>query len=127
MFDEYLSETISIRDTSVRRSMKENFYHGVLLGILRFRRDWIVRSNSEAGDGYGDIILMHNARRTGMVIEVKYAENDRLEEECAGALEQIGKLHYADALKEFDPVRIYKYAVACYKKHCRVVMEEEQL
>lgn len=45
----------------------------------------------------------------------------------AGALEQIGKLHYADALKEFDPVRIYKYAVACYKKHCRVVMEEEQL
>lgn len=125
MFDAYLMETISIRDTSVRKSMKENFYHGILLGILKYRRDWIVRSNHESGEGYNDIMIMYNAKKIGIVIEVKYADNDELETECAKALEQIEKLHYTEALKEFDPVKIYKYAIACYKKHCKVVMEEE--
>lgn len=125
MFDAYLMETISIRDTSVRKSMKENFYHGVLLGILKYRRDWIVRSNHESGEGYNDIMIMYNAKKIGIVIEVKYADNDELETECTKALDQIEKLHYTEALKEFDPVKIYKYAIACYKKHCKVVMEEE--
>lgn len=125
MFDAYLMETISIRDTSVRKSMKENFYHGVLLGILKYRRDWIVRSNHEAGEGYNDILLMHNVRRIGIIIEVKYAENDNLEAECASALSQIDKLHYIEALSEFEPTKVYKYAIACYKKHCMVTMTEE--
>lgn len=125
MFDAYLMETISIRDTSVRKAMKENFYHGVLLGILKYRRDWIVRSNQESGEGYNDIMIMYNAKKIGIVIEVKYADNDDLDAECAKALEQIEKLHYTEALMEFDPVKIYKYAIACYKKHCKVVMEEE--
>ena len=125
MFNDYLTETISIRDTSVRKSMKENFYHGVLLGILRFRRDWIVRSNHEAGEGYNDIMLMYNAKHIGIIIEVKYAENDNLEAECADALKQIEKLHYVDALSEFDVTKVYKYAIACYRKHCMVTMTEE--
>lgn len=125
MFNDYLTETISIRDTSVRKSMKENFYHGVLLGILRFRRDWIVRSNHEAGEGYNDIMLMYNAKHIGIIIEVKYAENDNLEAECAGALAQIEKLHYVDALSEFEVTKVYKYAIACYRKHCMVTMTEE--
>lgn len=125
MFDAYLRDMISIRDTSVRKSMKENFYHGVLLGILNFRTDWYVTSNRESGEGYNDILIMHDTTGIGMIIEVKYAENDDLASECTKALEQIGKLHYTEALLEFDPVKIYKYAIACYKKHCRVVMEEE--
>ena len=125
MFNDYLTETISIRDTSVRKSMKENFYHGVLLGILRFRRDWIVRSNHEAGEGYNDIMLMYNAKHIGIIIEVKYAENDNLEAECAGALAQIEKLHYVDALSEFEVTKVYKYAIACYRKHCKVTMIKE--
>lgn len=125
MFDAYLREMISIRDTSVRKAMKENFYHGVLLGILNFRTDWIVKSNQESGEGYNDIMLIHEGVGIGIIIEVKYADNDELETECAKALEQIEKLHYTEALKEFDPVKIYKYAIACYKKHCKVVMEEE--
>lgn len=127
MFDAYLMETISIRDTSVRKSMKENFYHGVLLGILKYRSDWIVCSNQESGEGYNDIMIMYNAKKIGIIIEVKYAENDDLDTECVKALEQIGKLHYTEALKEFDPVKIYKYAIACYKKHCKVAMEEEMV
>ena len=125
MFDDYLMETISIRDTSVQKSMKENFYHGVLLGILRFRRDWILRSNYESGEGYGDILLMHNKTKTGIVVEVKYAENDQLDTECANALRQIEKKQYTRALAEHDPVKVYKYGIACYKKHCKVVVEEE--
>jgi hypothetical protein len=124
MFNAYLKETISIRDTSVRQSMKENFYHGVLLGILKFRRDWIVRSNQEAGDGYNDIMIMYNAQKVGMIIEVKYAEHDDLDAECQKALAQIENLHYADALEEFEPKKIYKYAISCYKKHCRVLVEQ---
>lgn len=125
MFNDYLTETISIHDTSVRKSMKENFYHGVLLGILRFRRDWIVRSNHEAGEGYNDIVLMYNAKHIGIIIEVKYVENDNLEAECADALKQIEKLHYVDALSEFEVTKVYKYAIACYRKHCMVTMTEE--
>ena len=125
MFSAYLLETISIRDTSVKRSMKENFYHGILLGILKFRRDWIVRSNQESGEGYNDIMIMHNGKRIGIVIEVKYADTANLASECQAALAQIEDLHYTEALKEHDPVKIYKYAIACYKKQCRVEMMEE--
>ena len=35
-FNEYLRRTISIRDTAVRRDKKENYYHGILLGLLSF-------------------------------------------------------------------------------------------
>ncbi len=125
MFDAYLREMISIRDTSVRKAMKENFYHGVLLGILNFRTDWIVRSNQESGEGYNDIMIMHEGTGIGMIIEVKYADNDNLDLECANALRQIEQLHYTDILMEHDPVKIYKYAIACYKKHCKVIMEEK--
>lgn len=82
MFTAYLSEAISIRDTSKKKAMKENFYHGILLGILRFRRDWIVRSNQESGDGYNDIMIMYNPKKIGIVIEVKYADNKNLDAGC---------------------------------------------
>ena len=125
MFDDYLRDMISIRDTSVRKSMKENFYHGVLLGILNFRTDWYIKSNRESGEGYGDILIAHERARIGIIIEVKYAENDNLEAECADALKQIEKLHYVDALSEFEVTKVYKYAIACYRKHCMVTVTAE--
>lgn len=79
----------------------------------------------EAGEGYNDIVLMYNAKHIGIIIEVKYAENDNLETECADALKQIEKLHYVDALSEFEVTKVYKYAIACYRKHCMVTMTEE--
>ena len=125
MFNQYLLETISIRDTSIKKSMKENFYHGILLGILKFRRDWIVKSNQESGDGYNDIMIMFNAKRLGLVIEVKYADKGDLDSECAKAMEQIEKLNYTASLKEHEPEKILKYGIACYKKRCKVVLAEE--
>jgi membrane dipeptidase len=64
------------------------------------------------------------AQKVGMIIEVKYAEHDDLDAECQKALAQIENLHYADALEEFEPKKIYKYAISCYKKHCRVLVEQ---
>lgn len=125
MFNQYLIETISIRDTSIKKSMKENFYHGILLGILKFRRDWIVKSNQESGDGYNDIMVMFNAKRLGLVIEVKYADNGDLDSECAKAMAQIEKLNYTASLKEHEPEKVLKYGIACYKKRCKVTMAEE--
>lgn len=125
MFDDYLDDMISIRDTASRNNMKENFYHGFLLGILNFRTDWIVKSNREGGLGYNDILIMHRKSHTGMIIEVKYAESDNLEKECRDALSQIDKYHYVDALKEYEPEKVYKYAISCFKKHCMVRLEKE--
>ena len=83
---EYLKKTISVRDTFVRKPAKENFYHGILLGILSFKGGWSVRSNQESGDGFSDISIRIDDADLGIVIEVKYAEPGREEQECQKAL-----------------------------------------
>ena len=47
MLGDYLWDSISVRDTAVRRNMKENFYHGMLLGLLQNQDSWLVKSNAE--------------------------------------------------------------------------------
>lgn len=88
--------------------MKENVYHSFLLGILKYRHDWVVLSNQKSDEGYNDIMIMYNAKKIGIVIEVKYSGNEDLDAECANALDQIEKLHYTEAPKERDPVKIYR-------------------
>lgn len=119
-FTEFLKKTISIRDTFVKKRLKENFYHGILLGLLSCHNGWLVSSNQEAGDGYSDILLMMEDEDTGIVIEVKYAENGELEAECEEALKQIEKNRYEEALCSEGMKRILKYGIACCKKRCRV-------
>ena len=122
-YNEYLSRTISIRDTGSHRNMKENFYHGVLLGILGCRGgDWIVSSNLETGDGYCDITVRTRDCRVAILIEVKYAEGGNLDAACQKALEQISERHYGESLKS-DYKRVLKYGLACYKKQCRVMVQ----
>ena len=74
MLSDYLWDSISVRDTAVRRNMKENFYHGMLLGLLQNQDSWLVKSNAETGEGYSDISIQ-TPERTGIVIELKYAED----------------------------------------------------
>ena len=121
VFQEYLEDMISIRDTSVRKGMKENFYHGLLLGILGNMDNWIVQSNAESGDGYSDISIEIRRKGIGIVIELKYAENAALEEACKEAVEQINKRNYEESLKNDGMTTIYKYGIACYKKRCKVI------
>ena len=94
LFTEYMRQTISIRDTFVQHSRKENFYQGILLGILSYKSDWIVRSNRESGDGFSDITIRISNSGTGIVIEVKYAEAGHEEEMVQKALRQIQDKDY---------------------------------
>lgn len=77
LFNAYLVRTISIRDTNVRKKKKENFYHGILLGLLGHREDWYIRSNAESGDGFSDILIEIEEEGIGIVIEVKYPDSCR--------------------------------------------------
>ncbi|HIS32472.1 MAG TPA: PD-(D/E)XK nuclease domain-containing protein [Candidatus Limivivens intestinipullorum] len=125
LFASYLKKTISIRDTFVRRPTKENFYHGILLGILGYKNDWLLRSNKESGNGYSDISIFIDGADTGIIIEVKYAEKRQFESVCQEALLQIDKNGYAEELKKEGCRTILKYGIVCWKKECRVLVEKE--
>ena len=120
-FGEYLRKTISIRDTSVRKEMKENFYHGVLLGILGIKENWIVRSNRESGEGYSDILFETDDTAMGIVIEMKYAEDGNLQKAAEKALKQIESKQYEEALYDEGIEQILRYGIACYKKRCKIL------
>ena len=126
LFTAYLKKTISIRDTSVRKGKKENFYHGILLGLLSHRGDWDVDSNIESGDGYSDIQVEIEEESIGLVIEVKYADNGDLEAGCKEAFKQIEETGYEERLKEDGMTRIIRYGIACWKKSCMVRVEKEE-
>lgn len=121
--NDYLMKTISIRDTFTTK--KENFYHGVLLGLLSYDPDWYITSNTESGDGYSDIMIEAEQARTGIIIEVKYAENIKmLDKACEKALKQIKEKHYDQKLEEEGYETILNYGIACYKKRCKVLVDK---
>ncbi|MDE7186593.1 MAG: ATP-binding protein [Lachnospiraceae bacterium] len=121
VFNDCMSDCISIRDTYSRKEMKENFYHGMLLGILQCDSGWAVKSNQESGDGYGDILLFAPKDKVGCVIEVKYAEKGNFNRSCDEAMQQIEQNHYGDYFVQKDVQEVHLYAIACYKKACKVL------
>lgn len=122
LFGEYLWNTISIRDTAVAKEKKENFYHGILLGLLGYKANWLIKSNAESGTSYSDILVEVPNNRTGIVIELKYAGNGDLDAACAEALKQMEEKSYVDKLKQDGMRNFIKYGIACFKKDCRVVI-----
>ena len=125
MLHDYLWDSISVRDTAVRMSMKENFYHGMVLGLLRSQENWLVQSNAESGEGCSDIAIC-TPERTGIVIELKYAENGNLEAACEKALKQIEERKYAVSLQRRGMKKIIKYGIAFCEKECMVGMSTEE-
>ena len=121
MLHDYLWESISVRDTAVRRNMKENFYHGMLLGLLRSQGSWLVKSNAETGESYSDISIQ-TPDRSGIVIELKYADDGNLEAACSEALKQIEEKKYAEGLRRRGTKKIIKYGIAFCEKECLVAM-----
>lgn len=124
IFGDYLWNTISIRDTATAKAKKENFYHGILLGLLGYKASWLIKSNAESGTGYSDILVEVPDNRTGIVIELKYAEDSDMDAACSRALEQIEEKEYVDKLRQDGMRNFIKYGIACFKKDCKVVIGE---
>ena len=121
MLHDYLWDSISVRDTAVRINMKENFYHGMVLVLLRSQGNWLIQSNAETGEGYSDISIQ-TPDRIGIVIELKYADDGNLEAACAEALKQIEIKKYAEGLRRRSLKKILKYGLAFCEKECMAVM-----
>lgn len=121
-FRSYLKKTISIRDTFVKKEKKENFYHGILVGLLGYKDSWGVSSNKESGEGYSDILVEIEDEDIGIVIELKYADDGDLEAGCRKALAQIEANNYEERLHDLGMDNILKYGIACYKKRCKVML-----
>ncbi len=122
IFGDYLWNTISIRDTAVAKEKKENFYHGILLGLLGYKSTWLIKSNAESGIGYSDILVEVPTNRTGIVIELKYAEGGDMDAACEEAMRQIEEKGYIAKLKQDGMRNFIRYGIACFKKDCRVVV-----
>lgn len=120
-----MSRMISVLDTKAREEQKENFYHGLLLGLLRGSNpDWLIKSNRESGDGYSDILIEPENPDAGIIIEVKYAASiSGLDKACENAMAQIKNRRYDETLRANGRCDILAYGIAFHKKRCRVVCE----
>ena len=124
LLTEYMDTTISIRDSFVK-SLRENFYHGLLIGIFGYRDGWKATSNKESGDGFSDILIEVNENdyRMGIVLELKYSKSEKaLDKDCQASLQQITDKNYEQALRKNGYQNILKYGIAFYHKKCRVMV-----
>lgn len=116
-----LSRMISVLDTKAQDTQKENFYHGLLLGLLRSEAEWLIMSNAESRDGFSDILIEPENPDAGIVIEVKYAPSvSALDKACAEALHQIEEKRYDEKLRNDGRTEILTYGIAFCKKRCKV-------
>lgn len=121
-----MGRMISILDTKAPDDMKENFYHGLLLGLLRGSNpDWLIKSNRESGDGFSDILIKPENPDLGIVIEVKYAKEFKgLDAACDAAMAQIKQKRYDETLRDEGRYDILAYGIAFCRKRCRVAGEK---
>ena len=120
-----LGKMISILDTKAKDDQKENFYHGLLLGLLRSEPNWLILSNVESGEGFSDILVEPEDPDAGMVIEVKYSPTlAGMESACQAAMAQIKEKHYDERLRNEGRENITAFGVAFWKKRCRVCFEK---
>ncbi len=120
-FNSYLKKTISIRDINAKKEMKENFCHGILLGLFGNMEGWDVQSNAESGNGYRDISIEIEDKEMGIIIELKCAEKASFDFGCRETLEQINDRNYEKKLIDDGMTTIRKYGIACYKRCCKVI------
>ena len=119
-----LNRMISVLDAKAPDDQKENFYHGLLLGLLRSEMNWLILSNAESGDGFSDILIEPEDPDAGIVIEVKYASSVAgLGKACEEALRQIREKRYDERLRNDGRTDVLTYGIAFCRKRCKVVCE----
>ncbi|MCL2283071.1 MAG: ATP-binding protein [Fibromonadales bacterium] len=113
---DFLLDTISYMDG------KEDFYHGVMLGVLSGIRNYNLKSNRETGLGRCDIVMRHSSGRGKAVIfELKWTSDMReIERKRDEALKQIIDGKYAEELRNECYNDVIKYGVAFCQKSCEV-------
>ena len=133
-----LLENIGIFDVS--GNYKEQFYHGLLLGlILMLKNEYEITSNGFAGKGRYDLLLKPKnilnklTGREGIIFELKIVnlveklEKDnlkkKLERECDVALKQIDEKEYISVLRNAGVERVLKVGVAFFGKEFEVKFE----
>ena len=118
-----LRESISYMDNG------ENFYHGFLLGILGNLKDYLVKSNREAGNGRYDILIRSlDVEQVPVVLELKLSETFKgMENAADAALAQIEEKDYDGWLVEEGYTEVIRYGIAFYKKQCRVKSARRRL
>ena len=120
-----LGKMISILDTKAKDDQKENFYHGLLLGLLRSEPNWLILSNVESGEGFSDILIEPEDPDAGMVIEVTYSPTlAGMESACQAAMAQIKEKHYDERLRNEGRENITAFGIAFWKKRCCVCFEK---
>ncbi len=120
-----MTRMISILDTKARDDQKENFYHGLLLGLLRSDPTWLIMSNVESGDGFSDILIEPDDPDAGIIIEVKYSPTFAgLDEACKRALEQVKTRRYDEKLRNEGRENLIAYGIAFNRKRCKAVCEK---
>ena len=133
-----LLENIGIFD--VIGIYKEQFYHGLMLGlILMLKNEYEISSNNFAGKGRYDLLLKPKnifERKEGIIIELKAINIDNLKldsekihekllSECEVALNQIEEKEYTSILKNAGIDNILKIGIAFFGKEFEVKFERE--
>ena len=134
-----LLENIGIFD--VIGIYKEQFYHGLMLGlILMLKNEYEISSNNFSGKGRYDLLLKPKnvlEGREGIIFELKIVNansdqkfsgdklKEKLEKECEVALNQIDEKEYISVLKNAGVERILKIGIAFFGKEFEVKFEKE--
>ncbi|MDR2732609.1 MAG: ATP-binding protein [Fibromonadaceae bacterium] len=115
---DFLLGTISYMDG------KEDFYHGVMLGVLSGISNYDLKSNRETGLGRCDIVMKHSSGRGKAVIfELKWTSDMKeIVKKRDEALKQIVDGKYAEELENECYNDVIKYGVAFCRKSCEVGM-----
>ena len=118
---------------------KEQFYHGLILGIiLILRNEYEITSNGFAGKGRYDLLLKPKNIldiKEGIIFELKIlnsSENlsrdkihEKLTNECEIALKQIEEKEYVSVLKNAGVEKILKIGIAFFGKEFEIKYERE--
>ena len=119
--NKFMLKTISYYD-----NLKENYYHGLMLGLLAIgESNYDISSNRESGLGRYDIQLIpKKSALPGIIIEVKAADKDagvELSKLAQTALKQIDEKKYDTELCAQGVNDIIKYGVAFKGKNVEIV------
>ena len=138
-----LLENAGIFDVS--GTYKEQFYHGLMLGlVLKMRNEYEISSNGFAGKGRYDLLLKpknifdkfnKSDKKEGIIFEFKILNiteklsedkiKERLEKECEIALKQIDGKEYVSVLRNAGIERVLKIGVAFFGKEVEVKFDRK--